>query len=212
MTAVSICSYFGAKKIKPVTASTFSPSICHEVIGLDAMIFVFFWILSFKPALHSPFSPSSRGSSVPLHSLPLEWYHRHIWSCWYFSQQSWFQLVIHPARCFTWCSAYKLNKQGDNTQPCCTPFPIWSQSIVPCMVLTVASWPEYKWFLGRQLRWSAIPTSLRISQFVVIYTVKGFRVVKAQVDVFLEFPCILYDPTDIVNLIPNSSAFSKPNL
>ena len=29
------------KKIKSVTASTFSPSICHEVIGLDAMIFVF---------------------------------------------------------------------------------------------------------------------------------------------------------------------------
>ena len=29
------------KKIKSVTVSTFSPSICHEVIGLDAMIFVF---------------------------------------------------------------------------------------------------------------------------------------------------------------------------
>ena len=29
------------KKIKSVTASTFSPSICHEVMGLDAMIFIF---------------------------------------------------------------------------------------------------------------------------------------------------------------------------
>ena len=29
------------KKIKSVTASTFSPSICHEVMGLDAMILVF---------------------------------------------------------------------------------------------------------------------------------------------------------------------------
>ena len=28
-------------KIKSVTVSTVSPSICHEVIGLDAMIFVF---------------------------------------------------------------------------------------------------------------------------------------------------------------------------
>ena len=37
------------KKIKFVTASTFPPSICHEVIELDAMIFVF-WMLSFKPA------------------------------------------------------------------------------------------------------------------------------------------------------------------
>ena len=36
-------------------------------------------------------------------------------------------------------SAYKFNKQGDSIQPCHTPFPIWSQSIVPCPVLTVAS-------------------------------------------------------------------------
>ena len=35
-------------------------------------------------------------------------------------------------------SAYKLNKQGDNIQPCHTPFPILNQS-VPCLVLTVAS-------------------------------------------------------------------------
>ena len=37
------------KKIKSVTASTFPPSICQEVVGLDAMILVF-WMLSFKPA------------------------------------------------------------------------------------------------------------------------------------------------------------------
>ena len=30
-----------AKKIKPVVVSTFPPSICHEVMGLDAMILVF---------------------------------------------------------------------------------------------------------------------------------------------------------------------------
>ena len=29
------------KKIKPVTVSTVSPFICHEVLGLDAMIFIF---------------------------------------------------------------------------------------------------------------------------------------------------------------------------
>ena len=43
-------------------------------------------------------------------------------------------------------SAYKLNKQGDNIQPLCTPFPIWNQSVVPCPVLTVASWPAYRFF------------------------------------------------------------------
>ena len=35
-------------KIKSATVSTVSPSICHEVMGLDALIFVF-WMLSFKP-------------------------------------------------------------------------------------------------------------------------------------------------------------------
>ena len=57
-------------------------------------------------------------------------------------------------------SAYKLNKQGDNIQPWHTPFPIWIQS-VPCLILTVASWPAYR-FLKRQVRWSSIPISLRI--------------------------------------------------
>ena len=57
--------------------------------------------------------------------------------------------------------AYKLNKQGNNIQPWRTPFPIWNQSVVPCPVLTVASWPAYK-FLKRQIRWSGIPISFRI--------------------------------------------------
>ena len=37
------------KRIKSVTVSIVPPSICHEVMGLDAMILVF-WMLSFKPA------------------------------------------------------------------------------------------------------------------------------------------------------------------
>ena len=50
-------------------------------------------------------------------------------------------------------------------------------------------------------------------QFVMIHTVKGFSVVnKAEVDVFMEFPCFLYDPLNIDNLISGSSAFSKPSL
>ena len=50
-------------------------------------------------------------------------------------------------------------------------------------------------------------------QFVVIHTVKGFRVVnEAEVDVFLEFSCFFYDPTDVGNLISGSPAFSKSSL
>ena len=49
--------------------------------------------------------------------------------------------------------------------------------------------------------------------FVVIHTVKGFSIVnEAEVDVFLEFLCFLYDPEDIGNLISGSSAFSKSSL
>ena len=50
-------------------------------------------------------------------------------------------------------------------------------------------------------------------QFVVIHTVKGFCIVnEAEVDVFLDFSCFFYDPTDIGNLISGSSAFSKSSL
>ena len=50
-------------------------------------------------------------------------------------------------------------------------------------------------------------------QLVVIHTVKGFSVVsEAEVDVYLEFFCFLYDPVDVGNLISGSSAFSKSRL
>ena len=106
MAAVTIRSNFGAQEErKSVTVSTFSASICHEVMGPDAMILIFSWWISSQP-FHSPLSPSSRGCLVPLRFLPLEWYHLHIWSCWYFSWQSWFQLVIHPAQYFVWCTQF----------------------------------------------------------------------------------------------------------
>ena len=58
-------------------------------------------------------------------------------------------------------SAYNLNNQGDNIHPWCTPFLIWNQSVIPCPVLIVASWPAFR-FLKRQVRWSGIPSSWRI--------------------------------------------------
>ena len=49
-----------------------------------------------------------------------------------------------------------------------------------------------------------------VPQFVVIHTIKGFGIVnKAEIDVFLEFPCFLYGPTNVGNLI---FAFSKPSM
>ena len=47
----------------------------------------------------------------------------------------------------------------------------------------------------------------------MIHTVKGFHIVnEAEVDVFLEFSCFLYDPMDAGNLISDSSTFSKSSL
>ena len=61
--------------------------------------------------------------------------------------------------------------------------------------------------------WSGISISLRIFQFIVIHTVKGFGIVnKAEVDVFLELSCFFNDPVDVGNLISGSSSFSKSNL
>ena len=69
-------------------------------------------------------------------------------------------------------------------------------------------------FLRWQLRWSGIPISFKnFPQLVVIHTVQGFKVVnEAEVDIYLEFSCFFYDPTDVGNLIPGFSAFSKASL
>jgi len=76
---------------------------------------------------------------------------------------SWDRRVGHDwATDLIWSdSAKKLKKKHDYIQPWCTTFPIWNQSVVPCPVLTVASWHAYR-FLRRQVRWSGIPISWRI--------------------------------------------------
>ena len=87
-------------------------------------------------------------------------------------------------------------------------FPDWNQSVVPC--LTVASWHTYR-FLRRQVRYSCLWYSClfkNFPQFVVIHTVIGFGIInEAEVDVFWEFPCFFYDPTDVGNFIFGFSAF-----
>ena len=57
------------KKIKSDTVSTVSPSMCHEVMAMDAMILVF-WMLSLTQRFYSLLSLSSGGSLVLLHFLP----------------------------------------------------------------------------------------------------------------------------------------------
>ena len=51
------------------------------------------------------------------------------------------------------------------------------------------------------------------SQFVLIHTVKAFSVVnEAEIYVFLELTCFLYNPMNVGNLISGSSAFAEPSL
>ena len=79
-----------------------------------------------------------------------------------FSQQSYPPACASSSPAFHMMySSYKLYKQGDNIQPWHTPLPIWNRSVLPHPVLTVASWPAYR-FLRRQVRWSGTPISFRI--------------------------------------------------
>ena len=171
-----------------------------------------FWMLNFKPTLSlSSFTFIKRLFSSSLSAITVV-------SSTYLKLLIFLLAILIPACASSspafllMYSAYKLNKQGDNIQPWHTPFPIWNQSVVPCPVLTIASWPAYR-FLKRQVRWSGMPNSFRIFQFVVVYTVKGFGIVnKAEVDVYLELSCFFNDPVDVGNLISGSTAFSKSGL
>ena len=148
------------KKINSVTVFIVYPFISHEMMGPDAMILVF-WMLNFKPIFSlSSFTFIKRlfSSSVSAIRVVSSAYLRLLI----------FLLEILIPTCassnlafYMICSAYKLNKQGDNIQPWRTSFPIWNQSVVPCPVLTVVSWPVYK-FLRTQVTWSGILISLRI--------------------------------------------------
>ena len=91
-----------------------------------------------------------------------------------------------------------------------------SMSISNCCFLTCIQVSQEA---GKVICLKEIPISLSLRkfknfpQFVVIHTVKGFSIVnKAEVDVFLEFPCFFYDPLNVGNLISGSSAFSKSSL
>ena len=164
LAADTSCSDLGAQENKICHCFHFPPSICHEVMWPDDMILVFS-VLSFR-------------SSFSLFSFTLI---KRLFSSSSFSairvvSSVYLRLLVFlptifipacdssfPAFC-TMYSAHKLNKQGDNIQPCHTPFPILNQSVVPCAVLliTVASWSAYIRFLKRWVRWSGIPMSLRI--------------------------------------------------
>jgi len=137
MTAVTVHSDFGAEENEVCHYFCFFPIYLHEVMRPDAMIFVF---LSFKPA----FSLSSFTFIKRLFSSS-SFFAVRVLSSAYLRLLISLPKVLIPAYAsssLAFCmmySASKLDKQGYNIQPWHTPFLILNQSIVPCLVLTVAS-------------------------------------------------------------------------
>ena len=109
-------------KIKSVTVSIVSPSICHEVMRTDAMILVF-WMKSFKPTFSLfSFTFIKRLFTLLLATRVLSSAYRRLLI---------FLAAILISACASSSPAYlmmysacKLNKQGDNIQPWHSPFPI----------------------------------------------------------------------------------------
>ena len=161
MAAVTTCSILEPPQNKICHCFHCLPISLHEVTGPDPMILVF-WMLSFKPTFSlSSFTFIKRLFSYSLLSAI------NVVLCAYVRLLIFLPKILIPAcdssnpEFLMMFSAYKMHEQGDNIQPWCIPFPIWNQSVVLCPVLTVASWPAYR-FLKRQVRWSDILFSLRI--------------------------------------------------
>ena len=114
-------------KIKSVTVCIVYPSVCHDGTGCPDLSF---WVLSFKPAFSlssftfiKKYSSSSSLSAIRVLSTA------------YLRLLIFLLAVLIPVCASSspafrmMYSAHKLNKQGDNIQPWCTPFPIWNQSM-----------------------------------------------------------------------------------
>ena len=180
-------------------------------MGWDATILVF-WVLSFKPAfLLSSFTFIKRlfsSSSLSVIRVVSSAYLRLlifllatlIPAC--ASSSLAFHMMFSACKLISTVTIYNLDILLSQ----------FGISLVPCPVLTLASWPAYR-FLRRQVRWSIIPIFIRIFQFVVIHTVKGFGIVnKSEVNIFLDLSCFFSDPVDVGNLISGSSVSSKSSL
>ena len=91
------------------------------------------------------------------------------------------------------------------------PFTIWNNMVVvPCPVLTVASWPACR-FLKMQVRWSGMPTSFRIFHSL-LWSTQWKALAQSIKQMFFWNSSFFSDPADVGNLISGSSAFSKCSL
>ena len=145
------------KKIKSATIIIFSPSICQEVIGPDATIFIY-WMLNFKPAFSlSSFTFIGRLFSFSLSAIRVV-------------SLAYLRLLIYlPEILISACdssslaflmlySACQLNKQVTIYSLDVLSSQFWTSSLLHVQFLTVASWPANR----KQVKWSGLLMSWRI--------------------------------------------------
>ena len=125
------------QNLKSLTVSIVSPSIWHEVMGLDARMLIS-WVLSFKPVISlSSFTFIKRlFRSSSLSAI------RMVSSSYLMLLIFLFGILIPglASSSLPFCMMYsvcKLRKQVDNIHPWCTPCLIWNQSVVPYIVLVL---------------------------------------------------------------------------
>ena len=111
------------KKMKSATVASFSPSICHEVMGPDAIIFVF-WMVSYKPGFFALLL-----HHLILHFLPKGWCSAYLRLLMFLSA------ILNPR-----CASSSLTF-------CMTALTYYFPSLEPVhcsMSGSVASWPAYR--------------------------------------------------------------------
>jgi len=191
---MAVVTILGAQENKICHCSHFSP-MCNEVMGPDAMILVFF-LYCFKKAfslssftlLKRLFSSSSPFAIRVVSSEVVDISPNNLDSTLWF---------IQPSICLRY-SAYKLKKQGDNIQPCCT-------------LLNNFEWVNYIMSSSNCCFLTCIQQSQETGKVVwYSHLLKNFP--QFVVDVFLELPYFLHDPMSVDNFISGSSAPSKPSL
>ena len=184
MAAINISSDFGSQKNKVSTVSTVSPSICHEVMGLDAMILVL-WMLTFKQT----FSLSSFTFIKRLFSSS---------SCSAIRKKEKKESEVAQS-CPTLCDPMDCTLPGSSIHGIFQARILeWIAISFPRRSSQPRGWTQASCIVGRY--------------FTVWGTREVFLVNKAEVNVFLKLSCFFYDPVDVGNLISDSSAFSKSSL
>ena len=202
MAAITICSDFEAPKNKvwhcshclPIYFPWTDRTRCHDLSLLNVKLWANFFTLLFhfqQEAFYFLFTFCHKGGVICISEV----------------------IDISPGNLESTCassspaflmmySVYKLKKQGDNIQPWRTPFPIWNQSVVACSVLTVASWPAYRFPRSR----SGGLVFPSLSEFSTVYCdphsqrLWCSQKAEIEIDVFLELSCLFDDPVDVGGL------------